>query len=81
MTNDIISPREKEVLNLIGEEYTIKEIAKSLYISHHTVISHRKNLLLKLEARNTAGLVKRAFETGLFQLQAQTASTNSFWAS
>ena len=56
--------REKEVLHLIISEYTSKEIASTLFISNHTAISHRKNILEKLGARNTAGLVRRAFELG-----------------
>ena len=68
--NMIVSTREKEVLHLIAHEYTTKEIAQELYISQHTAISHRQNLLSKLEARNTAGLVRRGFELGLIGLQA-----------
>ena len=63
-----ISTREKEVLHLIAYEYTAKEIASKLYISRHTVNDHRKNLLAKLNVRNTAGMVRVAFETGIFQL-------------
>jgi len=62
----IISIREVEVLNLIALEYTINMIAAKLFISHHTVISHRKNLMRKLDAKNTAGLIRKAFEYGLF---------------
>ena len=60
-----ISPREREVLCLIAYEHTTKEIAAQLHISSHTAISHRQSLLQKLAARNTAGLVRRAFELGL----------------
>ena len=60
-----ISPREKEVLYLTAHEYTISMIAQELFISHHTVISHRKNLLTKLDVRNVAGMVRRGFELGL----------------
>lgn len=60
-----LSPRETEVLRLIAYEYTAKDIAKALYISNHTANSHRKNLLIKLSAKNTAGLVRRAFEQGI----------------
>jgi len=65
LTHSIISPREKEVLYLTAHEYTITMIASELYISHHTVISHRKNLLNKLEVKNVAGMVRRGFELGL----------------
>lgn len=63
-----ISPREKEVLHLIAYECTAKEIAAKLFISNHTAISHRQNLMEKLKVRNTAGLVRRAFELGLIAL-------------
>ncbi len=60
-----ISNREKEILNLIAFEHNSDEIAKVLFISPHTVITHRKNLLLKLDVKNTAGMVRVAFERGL----------------
>lgn len=60
-----LTRREKEVLKLIVEEQTTDEIAQTLFISKSTVISHRKSLLRKLNAKNTAGLVKAAFEFGL----------------
>lgn len=60
--NKKLSNREQEVLTLIADEYTMKEIASQLYISHHTVVSHRKNLLYKLNAKNTAGLMKKGFK-------------------
>ena len=64
-SNKIISRREQEVLELTADELTAKEIAHQLYISTHTVISHRKNLMDKLEVRSIAGLVRRGFETGI----------------
>jgi DNA-binding CsgD family transcriptional regulator len=70
-----ISSREKEVLHLIANEKTSKEIASDLYISNHTAISHRKNLMEKLDVKNTAGLVRRGFELGLLHLN---ASSNNF---
>lgn len=57
-----ITRREKEILQLIVEEFTTEEIAEKLFISATTVISHRKSLLRKLQAKNTAGLVKAAYE-------------------
>ncbi len=60
-----ISTREKEILHLIAYEHTAREIAAKLYISPHTVTTHRKNLLFKLGAKNTAGLVRLGFENGL----------------
>jgi DNA-binding NarL/FixJ family response regulator len=55
-----ISRREKQILALIMEEKTTAEIAEALFISFGTVETHRRNLLLKLNARNTVGLVKTA---------------------
>ncbi len=60
-----LSKREIEVLGEIINELTTKEIAEKLFISQHTVESHRKNMLSKLGVRNTAGLVKYALENGL----------------
>ncbi len=60
-----LTEREKEILTMISNELITKEIANNLFISTHTVESHRKKLLLKTHARNTAGLVKYAIENGL----------------
>ncbi len=60
-----ISPREIEVLKLIAQEYSNSEIAEKLFISIRTVDTHRRNLLEKLGAKNTAGLVKFAIQKGL----------------
>lgn len=60
-----ITEREGEVLQLIVKEHTNQEIAEKLYISPRTVDAHRRNLLQKTGARNTAGLVKYAFKHGL----------------
>lgn len=66
MMSGTISNREFEILQLIAFENTINEIATKLFISPHTVITHRKNLMEKLEVKNTAGMIRRAFEEGLF---------------
>ncbi len=69
-TSDFIQKltrREKEILRLIVDEKTTDEIAAELFIGKTTVISHRKNLLRKLNAKNTAGLVRAAFEFGLLE--------------
>lgn len=60
-----LSLREEEVLTLIAKEYTTQEIADQLYISKHTVETYRKNLMLKLDAKNLAGLTKHAVYLGL----------------
>lgn len=63
-----ITDREAQILNLISFEYTSKEIASSLFISTHTVDSHKKNLKIKLKVKNTAGLVRKGFELGVLNL-------------
>lgn len=60
-----ITDREQEILELIVQEYTNQEIAEKLFISSRTVDAHRRNLLQKTGARNTAGLVKYAFQHNL----------------
>lgn len=60
-----ISRREREVLKLIAQEFTTQEIANQLFISLKTVESHRSSLLSKMNARNSAGLVRIAMENNL----------------
>ena len=61
----VLTRREKEVLELIAEGMTNNEIASKLFISASTVDTHRKNLLAKLEAKNTASLVRLASQLQL----------------
>jgi DNA-binding NarL/FixJ family response regulator len=61
----VLTRREKEVLELIADGMTNMEIAQKLFISVTTVDTHRKNLLAKLEARNTASLVRIATQLQL----------------
>ncbi len=60
-----LTDREIEVLKLIAHENSNPEIAEKLFISIRTVDTHRRNLLEKLGAKNTAGLVKYAIRNGL----------------
>lgn len=60
-----ITQREREVLNLITEELSNQEIADRLFISLRTVETHRYNLLQKLNAKNTAGLLRIARQMGM----------------
>mgnify|MGYP003476959280 CR=1 FL=1 len=57
-----LSPREKEIMQLIAEEHTSVEIAAFLFISEKTVEKHRANLMEKLHVRNLAGLVRLAIK-------------------
>ena len=54
---ETITKREKEVLNLICQEFSNKQIAEKLFMSLRTAESHRESLLRKIGAKNTAGLV------------------------
>jgi DNA-binding NarL/FixJ family response regulator len=58
----VLTRREKEVLELIAEGMTNNEIAQKLFISTTTVDTHRKNLLAKMEAKNTASLIRIAVQ-------------------
>lgn len=62
-----LTEREIDVLKLIVQEFTTAEIAEKLFISTHTVETHRKNLISKLNVRNVAGLVRYAMENGLVE--------------
>ncbi len=57
-----ITAREQEILQLIVDGHTSKEIAEKLYISPRTVDTHRANLMEKLELKNIAALVRYAIE-------------------
>jgi DNA-binding NarL/FixJ family response regulator len=63
-----LSPREREVLTLIAQGQTSKEIASELGVSFGTVDTHRTNLMRKLKIRNVAGLVVYAFRAGLIEV-------------
>ena len=54
--SSILSERETEVLKLVALGYTNQQIAEKLYISKHTVISHRKNITSKLGIKTVSGL-------------------------
>ncbi len=60
-----ISERENEIITLIAEGYTNIEIAEKLFLSPHTVNTHRKNILAKLGVNNTAAIVMYAVKTNL----------------
>ncbi len=66
-----ISEREMEIITLIAEGYSNKEMADKLFLSTHTVTTHRKNIMNKLDVNNTAGLV-------LFAVRENLVSPNHF---
>jgi DNA-binding NarL/FixJ family response regulator len=64
---DPLSPREREVLQLVAEGKTTKEAASLLGISFKTAESHRTRIMAKLDIHETAGLVRYAIRTGLIE--------------
>ncbi len=63
-----LTGREKDILELLCQEFTNAEIGERLFISVRTVEGHRNNLLSKTGCRNTAGLVIFAIKNGLFNI-------------
>lgn len=59
-----LTQREKEVLELIVQEYTSKEIAEKLFISKQTVDTHRINIMQKTDCKTLVGLIKYAIQSG-----------------
>lgn len=60
-----LTRREKEVLQAISEELTTQEISEKLFISPKTVETHRMNIMSKLGAKNSVGIIKTAIENNL----------------
>lgn len=71
-----ISPREVEIIRLVAEGLTNKQIADQLCLSTHTVTTHRKNIMSKLQVNNTAGLVLYAIKNNIVQPNKFLFSTN-----
>lgn len=65
VSENILSNKEKEVLGLISEGLTTKEIAAKLFVSTRTIETHRANVLKKLEVKNTAELIKKVTQINL----------------
>jgi DNA-binding CsgD family transcriptional regulator len=65
---EILSQREKEILTCVVKGQTNKEIAQTLFLSTHTVITHRRNIVRKLEIHSTAGLTIYAIVNKLVEI-------------
>jgi len=65
---DLLTPREREIVQLISEGYTNKQIATKLFISVKTVDAHRSHIMDKLDIHDVAQLVKYAIRKGLTDL-------------
>ena len=60
-----ITKREIEVVKLIAQELTTQEIADALFVSTNTVATHKRNLFVKMDVKNSVGMVKKAVDWGL----------------
>jgi two-component system response regulator NreC len=62
---ELLTDRETEIVRLIAEGFSNKEIGSKLFISHRTVDTHRTNLMKKLDVSNIAGLISYAIKNGI----------------
>ncbi|MBV5348255.1 response regulator transcription factor, partial [bacterium] len=62
---ELLTDRETEIIKLIAEGFSNKEIGNQLFISHRTVDTHRTNLMKKLDVSNIAGLISYAIRNGI----------------
>jgi DNA-binding NarL/FixJ family response regulator len=65
LADDVLTPRERQVLQLVAEGKTTKEVAEILGVSAKTAESHRTRIMEKLDIHGTAGLVRYAIRLGL----------------
>lgn len=75
---DPLTPREREVLQLIAEGYTNQGIARELYISVKTVEAHKAHIMAKLHARNRADLIRYAIRKGIVRLESAEEGRRMF---
>ena len=65
----VLSLREREVLRLLADGKSSKEMSKYLYVTTKTIVFHRQNIMKKLGVRTIAGLTKYALRMGLTSLE------------
>jgi DNA-binding NarL/FixJ family response regulator len=63
-----LTKREKEILHMVSQELTTRQIAEVLRVSVRTVESHRNNMMKKLDIHTKTGLIKYAIQTGLIEI-------------
>jgi len=63
-----LTKREIEIVQLICKEMTMKEISDELFISDQTVLTHRKNLMKKIDAKNSVSIVRFALRNGIISI-------------
>lgn len=66
-TEKLLTEREIQIIKLIAQEKSSKEIASELFISERTVETHRKNILRKTNSKNIVGLIRFAYENNIIQ--------------
>ena len=66
---EVLSSREKEIVTCVVKGMTNKEIADALFLSTHTVITHRRNIARKLQIHSPAGLTIYAIVNKLVEIQ------------
>jgi len=71
-----LTQRERQILELVAREYNNTQIAAQLNLSPRTVHTHRRSIMQKLGARNTAGLIRQAIELGLIPAKKEDAGDN-----
>jgi len=69
LPTDPLTPREREVLKLVAEGKSNKEISELLFISIRTVENHRANIMNKLKIKKTADLIRYAIQKGLVRIE------------
>jgi len=60
-----ITKSELEVVKLIAQEYTTQQIADTLFVSTNTVATHKRNLFVKMDVKNSVGMIRKASDWGL----------------
>ena len=65
-----------EIIKLIAEGNTTKDIAQKLFLSFHTITTHRKNIFRRLKLRSSSELILYAIKQGIINAQSPIASTN-----
>jgi len=63
-----LTNREIEILELISNGQSTRDIALRLFLSSETIKTHRKNIMLKLDAKNVANLIRKAFEKNIITI-------------
>lgn len=69
---DMLTSRQREIVQLVAEGFTLREMAKILALSPKTIMFHKANVMAKLKLTGTAGLTRFAIENGLLLTQADT---------